>query len=105
MVSQAIRDAAKIIEKFDPEWYLKIDPANLDMESCANCVLAQVFYPNEYFGGEWSEWNDRIYSEAERLGTYIVPGIFASNYEDIDGVNFHFRDDWIGLAKEMCGSR
>src|SRR5688572_5604861 len=86
--AENIPDAANKLDKLEPGWANKIDLITLDLDTCTNCVLAQIsgmhyvkamrhyfgvsededfFYENEIFGGnaDLNEWTKEIQS---RLG-------------------------------------
>lgn len=41
-VEARVAKGAAFLDQKDPEWFLKIDPALLDLESTCNCVLGQL---------------------------------------------------------------
>lgn len=101
---KAVRDAAKVIEAFDPEWYYKVDINRLDMESTVNCILAQVFYSDAYFGGEWTYWDRKMKEQAYIMDIDLVPGVFAANFDKWRGETYFFLEAWIDLIKEKCNA-
>lgn len=42
-VVQRAREGAKFLDKVEPGWYRKVNPLKLDMRSCVDCVLGQLY--------------------------------------------------------------
>ncbi len=40
---KTVKQAAYILDEYDPNWYKAISCTNLDMSHCGKCILGQVF--------------------------------------------------------------
>lgn len=70
LAEQRVAKGAELLDSVIPNWREKIND-ELDMADCNNCVVGQVFYPQNYFE-----------AVSEELGlSYAANGIFTDwNY-------------------------
>lgn len=43
VATQRVKEGAALLDQSKPDWFTKIDPSHLHMDSCAACVLGQVY--------------------------------------------------------------
>lgn len=91
---KAASQGAALLDEKRPNWWLEIDPATLNMDSCHRCILGQLFGEKTVSYSQGLEALG-LNVEAEESFTF---GFDLECYKDADGKYIEFDDDlWDGL--------
>lgn len=105
-IPQRVERGAQVLDLHVPGWELKIDAENLEMSSCARCVLGQTFggyvrglevligpegVENEDFDEKLDIWPELHGFEA--LGSYYTGFSCEEEYEALQAA-------WVDLVKD-----
>lgn len=86
--SEAVEEAADILDQIEPDWFTKVDVNRLDMDSMGSCVLGQVFSGNAQLLSGYTYATEEFH-DLEDLDTFT--GVFGGNSDEFGD----YTDTWV----------